>query len=146
MKVASIEEKKESPKKETKISICDVMRNNTSAIIKKAEFQIPSYAQLYSDLYTEYLHSIDDIYGTCYISEKEFFDRLGIDQNILRSLDDYFKSMTSVYSSQIDFSTSILRTYVQMGISTIKSYDGFMHAMMDSYAKMLSQFSETFKK
>ena len=146
MEVTSLGEKKDSPEIDSKFSLCDIMKNNTSTIIKKAEFQIPSYAQLYSDLYTEYLYSMDDLYGTCYISEKEFFDNLGIDQNILKILDNYFRSMTGVYSSQMDISTIILRSYVQMGISAIKSYDSFFHAMMDSYAKMLSHFSETFKK
>ncbi len=35
---------------------------------------MPSMFQNYLDLYTAYLHMIDDIFGTCYIAEKEFFD------------------------------------------------------------------------
>ena len=45
----------ESLGKKDTMSICDVMKNNTSAIIGKLESQIPIYAQLYSDLYTKYL-------------------------------------------------------------------------------------------
>lgn len=131
---------------ESSVSVCDIMKNNTSTIIKKMESQIPSYVQSYSDLYSEYLHSLDDLFGTCYIAEKEFFDNLGFDQNTLKAYDSYFKSITGYYSSQIEFSTSFLRTYVQTRISAIKSYDSYMHVMMNSYAKMLSQFSETFKK
>lgn len=48
----------ESSKKSDAISICDVMKNNTSEIIQKLESQIPTYAQLSSDLYTKYLHMI----------------------------------------------------------------------------------------
>jgi len=131
---------------ESTVSVCDIMKNNTSTIIKKMESQIPSYAQSYSDLYSEYLHSLDDLFGTCYIAEKEFFDKLGFDQNTLKAYDSYFKSITGYYSSQIEFSTSFLRTYVETRISAIKSYDSYMHVMMNSYAKMLSQFLETFKK
>jgi len=61
-----------------KISACDVMKENTSKVIKKMESQIPSYVQEYSDLYTEYLHTFDDLFGTCYISEKQFFWQVGI--------------------------------------------------------------------
>jgi len=120
-----------------KISACDVMKDNTSKIIKKMESQIPSYVQEYSDLYTEYLHMFDDLFGTCYISEKDFFDKLGFDQETLKTFDNYSKTLTNFYSSQIEMSTNYLRAYVKMRISAIKSYDQYIHAMMDSYAKTL---------
>ena len=61
------------------ISVCDIMKTNTSKIIQKLESQIPSQFQQYSDLYSSYLHTMDDVYGTCYMSEKKFFDNLNID-------------------------------------------------------------------
>jgi len=91
-----------------KISACDIMKDNTSKIIKKMESQIPSYVQEYSDLYTEYLHMYDDLFGTCYISEKEFFDKLGFDQETLKTFDNYSKTLTNFYSSQIEMSTNYL--------------------------------------
>ncbi len=124
-----------------KISACDIMKDNTSNVIKKMESQIPSYVQQYSDLYTEYLHMFDDLFGTCYISEKEFFDKLGFDQETLKTFDNYSKTLTNFYSSQIDMSTNYLRSYVKMRISAIKSYDRYLHLMMNSYAKTLSQFN-----
>ena len=145
MESSIVSEEKESSKNE-KISLCDVLKSNTSVVIKRAESQIPLYAQFYSDLYSEYLHSIDDLYGTCYISEKEFFDKLGIDQNLLKEFDKFSKTMAETYISQIEMSTHFLRSYVQMRISAIKSYDSYMHVLMDSYANMLSFVSETFKK
>jgi len=130
---------------QVKISICDVMKDNTSKRIKKLESQIPSYFQEYSDLYTEYLHMFDDLFGTCYISEKEFFDKLGFDQETLKTFDNYSKTLTNFYSSQVDMSTNYFRDYVKMRISAIKSYDRYMHVMMDSYAKTLSQFNSKCK-
>jgi len=127
--------------KQNKISVCDIMKNNTSKVIKKMESQIPSYVQESSDLYTEYLHMFDDLFGTCYISEKQFFDNLGFDQETLKTFDNYSKTLTNFYSSQIDMSTNFLGAYVKMRISAIKSYDRYLHAMMDSYAKTLSQFN-----
>jgi len=124
-----------------KLSVCDVMKNNTASIIKKMESQIPSYIQQYSDLYTEYLHTFDDLFGNCYLAEKEFFDKLGFDQETLKTFDNYSKTLTNFYSGQIEMSTNFLRTYVKMRISAIKSYDQYMHTMMDSYAKMFSQFN-----
>jgi len=142
-----IAQTKESSKKshQTKISVCDVMKNNTSSIIKKMEFQVPAYLQQYTDLYTAYLHSFDQIFGTCYIAEKEFFDKLEIDQNTLKSFDNCSKTFRDVISSQIDTSTQFLNTYVKMRISTIDSFDRYAQVMMRIYANMLAQFNSTFE-
>jgi hypothetical protein len=141
-------QKQESVRKSQspQISVCDVMKKNTSQIIKKMESQLPSNLQLYSDLYAEYLHMFDDLFGTCYISEKQFFDKLGIDQNTIKTFDKNSSVLTNFCSSQIDLASNYLRTYVQMRISAIKSYDKYVHTMMDSYAKMLSQYNSVFKR
>ncbi len=134
---------KKSPK--TKISVCDVMKTNTSSIIKKMETQVPSYLQQYADLYNRYLESFDKIFGTCYIAEKEFFDKLEINQNSLKSFDDLSKTFRDVISTQIDTSTQYLNAYVNMKISAIDSFDRSTQVMMKVYANMLSQFNLTFK-
>ncbi len=134
------------PTNQDKISVCDVMKSNTSSVIRKMESQIPSYVQEYSDLYAEYLHTIDDLFGTCYLSEKEFFDKLNIDQKTLKAFDNLSGFWEKIATSQIETSTNFMRAYVQMRISAIKSYDKYFHTMMDSYAKMLSQYNFVFKR
>ena len=123
------------------VSVCDIMKGNTSEIIKKMESQIPTYFQIHSDVYTEFLHTMDDLFGTCFIAEKEFFDKLNFDQYTLKFFDSYWKNITKMYSSQIDMSTNFLRAYSQMRISGIKLFDNYMHVMMESYTKMLSQYN-----
>jgi virulence-associated protein VapD len=132
---------KKSP--QSKISVCDVMKSSTSSIIKKMEFQVPSYLQQYTDLYTAYLHSFDQIFGTCYIAEKEFFDKLEIDENTLKSFDSLSQTFRDVVFSQIDTSTQFLDTYVKMRISAIESFDKSAQVMMRVYANMLSHFNST---
>ena len=129
-------------KTEAKISVCDIMKNNTSKVIKKVEAQIPSSVQQYSDLYTTYLHTIDDIFGTCYIAEKEFFDKLNLDQGVLREFQEFSNVFTKMYLDQIEMSAKYIETYVQIRKSSLKTYDDFMHVVMDSYAKTLSQFNK----
>ena len=129
-----------------KISVCDVMKSKTSSVIRKMESQIPSYAQEYSDLYAEYLHTIDDFFGTCYLSEKEFFDKLNIDQKTLKAFDNLWSFWEKTATSQIEVSTNFMRTNNQLRISAIKSYDKYVHTMMDSYSKMLSEYNSAFKK
>ena len=125
------------------VSMCDIMKGNTSEIIKKMESQIPTYFQMHSDVYREFLHTIDDLFGTCFIAEKEFFEKLNFDQYTLRLFDSYWKNVTKMYSSQIDMSTDFLKAYSQMRITGIKLFDSYMHTAMESYAKMLSQFNSS---
>jgi hypothetical protein len=129
-------------KSEGKISVCDIMKTNTSKIIQKFESQIPSRFQQYSDLYAAYLHTIDDVYGTCFISEKEFFDKLNIDQGVLHSIQEYTKNLTDTYLAQIDLYAKSREEFVQTHISSLKVYDNFLHSMMNSYAKTLSQLNK----
>ena len=128
---------------ENKVSVCDIMKNNTSQIMKKIESQSPSLIQKYSDLYMIYLHTIDDIFSTCYISEKEFFDKLDIDQGILKEAEKFSKALTAIYIDQIELSSKYLEANIQMRVSALKTYDNFMHVMMESYAKTLSQFNKS---
>jgi len=128
------------------VSICDVMKNDTSEIIQKLESQIPTYAQLNSDLYTKYLHMVDDFYSTCYVSEKEFFDKLGIDQEAFGHFDTYWKSITDLTLNQIELATNFAKMYVQFRLSALDSYDKTVHLMMDSYANAWTQFNSYNKK
>ncbi|GFN39038.1 MAG: conserved hypothetical protein [Marine Group I thaumarchaeote] len=146
IKEKTLDEKVDSDSKDITDSVCDIMKNNTSAVIRKMESQIPSYMQHYSDLYTAYLHFWDDLFGTCYISEKQFFDKMGINQNTLKAFDKYYSTLRKNSISQIEMSTNFLKAYVQMRISAIQSYDKYMHIMMDSYAKALSQFNTAYEK
>ena len=139
-------EEKKSELKEDSGLFCDMMKNNTSTIVKKVESQIPTHTQLYLDVYTEYLHMIDDLFGTCYIAEKEFFEKLNFDPEIMKNFSNYMNSLTQAYSSQIDLYTDFLRIYSQVRIAMIKSYDSYMHTMMDVYAKILSQINSSVEK
>ncbi|MGI0057144.1 MAG: hypothetical protein ACREAK_07195 [Nitrosarchaeum sp.] len=125
------------------ISVCDVMKGNTSEIIKKFESQIPSLIQNYSNLYTAYLHVFDDLFGTCYIHEKEFFDKLNIDQKFLKQLKDNSESIKNSYLENIEMTTKFLDDQLKIRISAIQSFEDFAHVVMDSYAQTLSQFNRS---
>ena len=134
---------KSNIKNENDVSICDILKTDTSEIIKKLESQVPSAFQNYSNLYNEYLHMFDDLFGTCYISEKEFFDKLNIDPIILKQIKTNSESMKKSYLEFIDVNKKYWDDYFKMRISTVKSFDNFMHVMMESYAKTLSQFNKS---
>jgi len=132
-------------KDEDKISICEFMKEDTSEIIRKLESKIPLHVQNYSNLYTEYLHRLDDLFGTCYMAEKEFFDKLNIDQGVLKQIKEHSRVTKENYLDGIEMGTKFLDEYVKMRIFAIKSFDGYFHTMMESCSKMLSQFNNSLK-
>lgn len=127
------------------LSICDVFKEKTTAVIEKLESQVPVSLQMYSDLYTEYLHSVDKIFGTCYISQKEFFDKLGIDQGILREYNDFWSTVIDITNTQVDMFMNSQKSYVKTRIEAIKYFNQNAQLMMDNYAKLLSQFNKKFE-
>ena len=136
-----VKNKEDSSVPDQKLSICDVMKDDTSQIIKKMESQMPLVFQNYSELYTGYLHLFDDLFGTCYISEKQFFDKLNIDQGILKQIKANSESIKQYYLEHIEMSSTIFNEYTKMQISAIKSYDDYVHLMMNSYAKIMSMYT-----
>lgn len=130
----------ESDNKVQKISICEIMKNNTSNIIQKLESESPILFQNYSELYSRYLHSIKDLFGVCHLAEEQYFDKIQVDQNILNIFDNNWKFISNISESQIDLSTDFLKYYIQLRLSVIDSWDQYAHTMLNMYAKMLSQF------
>lgn len=142
-----MENKKESTThEENRISICDIMKDGTSEITQKLESQVPIFVQNFSDWYTEYLHMYDDLFGTCYMAEKEFFDKLNLDQKMLKELKRNFDILKKTYLDGIDMSTNFFNAYTKIRIDAIKSFDNYVHVLMESYAKNLSQYNEYIKQ
>ena len=146
MSKSVVEKKQELEQKPENISICDVFKESTNIVIEKLESQVPLYLQNYSDLYMEYLKSLDNMFGTCYISQKEFFDKLGIDQKTLKASKDLWKTATELFLTQIDMATNFQKLYVKTRIETIKYFNQNTTLLMNNYAKMLGQFNKLSEK
>ncbi|MDH3312962.1 MAG: hypothetical protein OEM28_07420 [Nitrosopumilus sp.] len=131
-----IKKNSESQKK----SVCGVMKDSTLNVIQKLESEIPSLFQEYSDLYTRYLHSIQDIFGTCSLVEKQYFDKMEVDQNTLNVYDGYLNSTANIFESQIDLYANFVKMYIQFKLSQIDSWDKYQHACVNTYAKSWSEF------
>lgn len=131
-----------SDKADEKLSVCDIMKQDTSEVLKKLESQIPVMFQNYSDIYTQYLHSVEDVFDACYIVEKKFLDKLNIDKSVMSKIQENSKIIKDTYMKNIENSTKFFDQYTKMRIEAIKSFDTYMHTMMESYAKMLSQFNK----
>ena len=135
---------KSQKEKQEKISICDVMKSDSSRIIQKLESQIPLNFQESSILYTTYLQTLDHVFGTCYIAEKEFFDKLNIDQGLLLSFQKYSNFIADMYLKQIETYSKFRQGNIRTQMSLLESYDKLFKNMMESYAKFLSQLNSGF--
>ena len=133
----------QSAKKETEISICDILKNNTTKVIRKLESQVPANVQAYSDLYANYLHMLDGYFGTCYLWQKQYFDTLGFDSQTLNAINDYFGAMTDLYCNQIEIFASAQKFSIDARDNMMKMCDQQIHQMLDYYGKV---FSETLSK
>ncbi len=124
---------------QNEISVCDILKNNTTKVIRKIESQIPTNIQAYSDLYTNYLHLIDDYYGTCYLWQKQYFDKLGLDSKAINAINDYWNIVTDLYCSQIDMIASAQKSNIDTRENMIKMCDQYIHQALDYYGKIFSQ-------
>lgn len=125
------------------ISVCDIIHTNANNIIEKMESLLPINMQMYSDFYTEYLHSLQDLFGACYIAENEILSKMGIDQKDLQSFDTYAKTVTRSTIVQIEMVNNIQKTYLQTQISSIKTLDEYIRLALDYYSRMLSRSLST---
>jgi len=120
------------------LSVCDIMHDGASEIIAKMQSLLPINMELYSDLYMECLNSFQDLFGTCYIAEKEIEDTIGIDQNLLEHFDATAKTYSKMILSQIDMASNIQKAYLQSSISAVKTSDEYIRLMLDSYSRIVS--------
>jgi hypothetical protein len=121
------------------ISVCDILKNNTTKVIRKLESQIPPNIQASSNLYTQYLHLLDDYFGTCYLWQKQYFDRLGIDQQMLLAIDAYWNAVTDLYCSQIDVITGAQKSTVDVQERMMHLCDQYIHQAIDYYGKIFAE-------
>ena len=120
------------------ISVCDIMNTNVNNLIEKMESLLPTNMQMYSDFYSECLHSLQDLFGACYISENEILAKMGINQRAVQSFDRYVNTVTKSTMTQIEMANNIQKTYLQTQILAIKTLDEYIRLMLDYYARTLS--------
>jgi hypothetical protein len=128
------------------LSICDVMSENTNQVIMKVESLLPSYIESFANLQGEYLQIARNFFGTCYISEKEILDKMGVDHKAIEGFDKYLKVVTKYTILDIDMANNFQKTFVTNILSGMKSYDNYVKLMLSEYAKYLEYVSALIPK
>lgn len=125
--------------KSADISICDILKNNTTKVLHKLESEIPISIQEGSDLYKQYLHLLDDYFGTCYLWQKQYFDRLGFSQDLLNAVNNYWNTVTDLYCTQIELVTSAQKSGIDVQENMMNLSDKYVHQLLDYYGKVFSE-------
>jgi hypothetical protein len=120
------------------LSICDVWKDNLHKVITKMQFQTPLYMQQYVELHTEFLNSIDNLFGTCYLWQKQYFDRLGIDENTIRSYAEFYDKLTEYVLKSMDAYVASQRNHCDVTFEAIKAANTYGRQYMDEFAKAVS--------
>ena len=121
-------------------SVSQILKNNTHEITKKLESQLPLKMQQFSELYTAYLHSINNTFDSCITCEKELFEKLGVDKGIIKAFRNITKTYTDTMLQQMDQYAQFRKYTTDTQLSAVKSWDNFMTSMMGYNLKMFDQF------
>ena len=111
---------------EKKTSVSGTLEKHTMDIMKKLESQIPLHIKSFSDFSREYIKSLEKIYEiNCKIESKVFGD-MGLDEKSITLLDRYLEASSIFYASQIDMSAELFKSYLNMRLSLMESYNEFL--------------------
>ena len=135
----------DSSEPKTTVSIPSIMKDNTSEIVGKIDSKIPTYVQLYSDLYKKYLHIASNFYNTSYLAQEEFLDNVRINDTIPAMFDAYLRSFKQMVLLQIDINENMIKSYVGQRLMVLDFYDQMMNRNITNFAKMFPMF-DNFKK
>jgi len=127
---------KETVQNNTSNSVSQITKDNIHKITAKLESQLPVKTQQFSELYTAYLHAMNNTFDSCITCEKELMDRLGVDKAVLQAFVEFSKSQTDSVLQQMDFYAQWRKYSNDMQLSAIKSWDTFMQTMIDANLKI----------
>jgi hypothetical protein len=141
MSTSNVTKKKIVENKETELdSISQTLKNNTHEFTKKLESQLPLKVQQFSELYTAYLHSVNNTFDSCITCEKELFEKLDVDKGLIKAFGEYTEAHTDMMLQQMDYYAQFRKYSTDTQLSAMKSWDNFMLTMMDYNFKIFDQF------
>jgi hypothetical protein len=122
-------------------AMSSILQHNTTEIIEKIDSKIPSYVQLYSDLYKKYLHMASNLCDVTYSSQKEVYNKIGIGDAGLVMFDTYLNSVKKMFLLQIDLSENMIRSYVNNRLTVLEFYDQMMSKNISNFVKMCPMYN-----
>lgn len=112
-------------------STCDILKQDTSKIMKKMDSQIPLYVKIYSDIYREYNHTVEDFFNLGYALERAELNAMFQGTGTKKTAEILSRLYTDMLLSQLDLYEKFLKWYAQTRISGLKSTDSMIHNFME---------------
>ncbi len=125
-------------------SICDIWKDCTHKFIRKAEQKTPVYIQTYTQIHSEFLHCIDNIFGSCYLWQKQYFDKLGIPKSTINEYEKSCRFFLDEITSQMDSFAKISQLESNYLIDTMQSSNNYVRQGLDWYAKIMTNLLRWF--
>ena len=120
------------------MSFTDITKENVSKILRDLELQTPMHFQIYSDMYKEYLHMLDNMFGLFIHAEKEIIEDPGItDPKMVQVFDRMTRATTDQWLTYLDNYGEFLQLYAKTRTESTKAYDKYMHDMINAWTRML---------
>lgn len=126
------------------LSICDIWKDCVTKTIRKLESQTPVYLQTYLQVHNEYLHGIDNLFGTCYLWQRQYFDRLGIDKTIITEYGKLCQVAISEMENFMESSTNNQKLRADSIIEMMKTSNHVIRQGIDWHAKMMTGLNSFF--
>ena len=126
----------------SKTFTASVLQDSTLEIIEKINSKIPSYVQLYSNLYKKYLQMARNFCNASCMNQKELFDKIGVTDSRLSMFDSYLESVKKMVLFQIDISENMIKSYVDHRLTFLEFYDQMMSRNLSSFSKMFYGFND----
>ena len=114
----------------------------TSEVIEKMDSKIPTYVNLYSDMYKKYLHIADNFYKNYYSNQKEIISKMGVNDAALTMFEVYLKSVRQIALIQIDITENMFKNYAGFRLTALDFYDQMVNGSMTNFTKMLPKFND----
>lgn len=130
------------PQKEEQMSLTDIIKENTSKVLKEVELQSPTHFQIYSDMYKEYMHTLDNMFSMLLLSEKEFIDKMNINPNAISEINRMTEKMTNSFLIHLDNYGDYLQLYAKSRSEMMRACDKHMHSAINLYTQIITNNSK----
>jgi hypothetical protein len=124
------------------LSVCDVWKDSVHKMVTKLEYQTPIYLQAYTQVHTEFLHCIDNLFGTCYLWQKQYFDRLGIDKRVISAYGELYNSWVDQCMQALDAYANYKKLQADMAVNAMKVGNDMLHSWIDMYGRIMSSWNK----
>lgn len=135
----------ENGEKDEYLSICDVWKDSVHKIITKMEYQTPIYLQAYTQVHTEMLHCIDNLFGTCYLWQKQYFDKLGITKEAVDRYGKMYDEFVTNVTKAMDVYANYQKQQADAMVETMENGNKYLHEYIGMYGKAMSYWMSQFK-